>query len=209
MSMTFQEWLADVNGRVIGNGQCVGLVEDYAQRVCGTGQISTDGTEHPGYAMEMWHNGPSAGYSQVPATSVAMPGYIAIYGWGFQYTPLSHCAVVINGGMAVDENMSQNPGPAHRMSEPKIGLLGYLVPGASNAPNAVGAVNIQTAGNVISDVSGFMSVWPKISAWVTDSNNWKRIGLATVGVIAIIIVLVKLFNMESTVKEVAKNVTAN
>ena len=206
--MTLDEWATDVNGRVIGSGQCVALVEDYAQRVCGTGQISTDGTEHPGYAREMWHNGPAAGYAQHSPNEPAMPGWIAVWEFGFKYTPLSHVAVVLNDGGTNVQCMTQNPGAAHTMGIPKIGLLGYLSPGGGGGTIST-AANIQTAGNVISDANNFLSVWPKVSNWVTNSHNWQRIGLAAIGVIAILIVLIKLFNMETTVKDAIQNVTAN
>jgi hypothetical protein len=102
--------------------QCVDLTMRYASEVFGV-RINGNGKE--------WYaNGPRSGaFRQVPAGSQPQVGDIACWGpsmgggWG-------HVAIVLSEdwGRGVLLTMSQNPGPARKMSITTNGLQGYLRP---------------------------------------------------------------------------------
>ena len=180
--MDFQSWLDDVNGRVIGDGQCVALAEDYIARVCALPAVSTDPT---GYAGSMFDNGPASNFGQLDASATAMPGYLAVWGNG-PFTPLTHVAPVVQDGGAMVKCMSQNPGPAHYMDIPKIGLKGYLTPGGGTA-TASTVANVKPAGNVITDAQNALNTLGNIGAWLGNASNWRRVGLFIMGAILLYI----------------------
>ena len=190
--MNLSEWVADVEGRVIGSGQCVGLAQDYSTRVAGGGFLATDVGPYPGYAGNMWTSN-IPGYVKKPATSVMMPGWLPIWGKGV-FTPSTHVAVgLMDAGVGV-ECMTQNPGAAKRQVIPKVGLLGYLAP-------VKDAGNMQLAGDIVGDIStGVKAVnsLDELKKWVSDGGNWQRIGLYTLGFLLLVFAVVYLFRNNQT-----------
>lgn len=185
--MDFSSWLSDVNGRVIGDGQCVALAEDYITRVCSMSAVATPS----GYAGSMWEAGPDSGFGQKSSDQTAMPGDLAVWG-NAPFTPLTHVAPVIQDDGPTVKCMSQNPGPAHVMDIPKIGLKGYLTPGGGGS--TVNVASVKTTGNVVTDtidnVSHFidtLSHFGNAIDWVSKPESWRRIGLFALGAILLYI----------------------
>lgn len=189
MTMTLSSWKQDVQGRVIGSGQCVALVNDYCSRALSLPLISTDGGRKPGYAGSMWDN-PPQGYVKKGATEIAMPGWIPVWDVG-PFTPYTHVAVALGDAIAGVRCMTQNPGPANDQIIPKLGLLGYYAPGNSGNMVTVGDTNPITEG--IKTVEGLNA----IKNWVSDSGNWQRIGLYAVGIVILLIAMLYLFRNDA------------
>lgn len=189
--MNLDEWIDDVEDRVIGSGQCVGLAQDYSTRVAGGGFLATDVGPYPGYAGNMWTSN-IAGYERKPATSIMLPGWLPIWGKG-PFTPSTHVAVgLADTGLGI-YCMTQNPGPATKQTIPKIGLLGYLAP--VNGPKPVGIVGAVT--DKVTGAMGAVESLKGISSWVSDADNWKRIGLYTLGALLVIFAVVFLFKNQT------------
>lgn len=203
--MNLSEWVADVEGRVIGSGQCVGLAQDYSTRVAGGGFLSTDTGPYPGYAGNMWTSN-ITGYVRKPASSIMLPGWLPIWGKS-AFTPSTHVAVgLADAGVGI-LCMTQNPGAAKQQVIPKIGLLGYLAPANGNSGGSIHtAVDMEdiagAAGTVAGALTGPMQSLQGLSAWVSDSGNWQRVGLYTLG--ALLIIFAVVFMFKNQVLEVVK-----
>lgn len=180
--MDFSSWLSDVNGRVIGDGQCVALAEDYITRVTAMPAVATPS----GYAGSMWEAGPDSGFGQKPSDQPGMPGDLAIWG-NAPFTPLTHVAPVIQDDGPTLKCMSQNPGPAHVMDIPKIGLKGYLTPGGGGAITATTAANVQPTGNIIDQFTALGNSFGTVTNWLGQASSWRRIGLFALGAILLYI----------------------
>jgi hypothetical protein len=191
--MTLQEWDTDVLGRVIGDGQCVALCQDYNTRVVGGGFLSTDGGRWPGYAGSIYDNavaGNIPGYTPQPSTALAAPGWLAVWGTS-PFTPSTHIAVVRGDAGISVATITQNPGAAQHMAIPKVGLLGYLAPGNGNG------ATFQRAGDVFSTAQDVMSSLDTFKKFVSDSGNWQRIGLYILGALLVLSALLFIFKNDA------------
>ena len=185
--MNLDEWISDVEGRSIGSGECVGLAQDYSNRVVTGGFLATDKGPYPGYAGNMWTSD-IPGYTRKPATSIMLPGWLPVWGKS-PFTPSTHVAVgLADVGLGV-YCMTQNPGPATKQTISKVGLLGYLAP--NTGPQMVGI-----AGDVAKGVQGSLGALDSLkesAEWFTDPDNWKRVGLYSLGAVLVIFAIVFLF----------------
>lgn len=218
--MNLDQWAADVNGRTIGNGQCWDLAQDYASRVCGAGNLNTQLSPHPGYAIGVWdgfgQNGVEQWFTQAGPTETALPGWIAIWHWGSPVAPFSHIAPVIKDYGPAAYCMSQNPGPAHYMPIPKLGLAGYLVPKTLGTPLAQTAASVTLAdngiagqiGDTIGQLQGLASFAANVQHFFSTPGIWTRIGVWVLGGLILAAALVYMFKNQAAaaVKEVAGNV---
>lgn len=200
--MNLDQWLADVNGRAIGAGQCWDLAQDYAARVCGAGTLSTQVGPHPGYASNVWAgfggNGVEQWFGQAPANATALPGWIAVWDWGSPVAPFSHIAPVVKDYGAAAYCMSQNPGPAHYMPIPKLKLLGYLVPHTMG-----GGAGVQLAGDTSSSsgtgsdpftqISGFVDAVTNVQRFFATPKIWNRIGLYLLAAFILLAAVIYIF----------------
>jgi hypothetical protein len=198
--VNLSEWVDDVEGRVIGDGQCVALCQDYSARVALGGFLSTDTGPYPGYAGNIWTSDVQ-GYTRAKATAIAMPGWLAVWGKS-AFTPSTHVAVVLNDAGIGVNTMTQNPGAAQRMVIPKIGLLGYLVPGTNTG-------NMVLAGDIVNDYqtgTKVLSSLDDLKNWVSDAGNWQRIGLYALGFTLVLLAVLFLFRNDAMklVKESVK-----
>lgn len=199
--MNLSEWVDDVEGRVIGDGQCVALCQDYSARVALGGFLSTDTGPYPGYAGNIWTSNVQ-GYTRAKATAIAMPGWQAVWGKS-AFTPSTHIAVVLNDAGIGVNCMTQNPGAAQRMVIPKVGLLGYLV------PSNVGSGNMVLAGDIVENYETGTKVvtsLDELKNWVSDGGNWQRVGLYALGFLLVVFAVVFLFRNDAMklVKESVK-----
>lgn len=214
--MNLDQWLADVDGKTIGNGQCWGLAEDYSIRVCNGGELYTHPSPHEGYAIGVWDGFESSGvaqfYSKADASQTMLPGWIPIWKWGSPVAPESHIAIGLKDlGYALDCE-TQNPGSAHRMVIPKLGLAGYLV------PKNMGGSTINTAGNItvnnpVSDATNTINQLQGLASFAVNVRNffntpgiWQRIGIYIVGALILLMALIYMFKDElmDTVESVVK-----
>ena len=195
--MNFDEWITDVEGRVIGSGQCVGLAQDFSTRVALGGFLSTDTGPYPGYAGNMWTS-EIKGFTKKAPTEIMMPGWLPIWGKS-PFTPSTHVAVgMMDMGLGV-LCMTQNPGAAKRQTIPKVGLLGYLAPqqgATANAGNIPGTIAGAVAGAVEGPAAILKSLGD-IQDWVSDSGNWQRIGLYVLGFALLVFALVFMFKNQT------------
>ncbi len=112
---------------------------------------------------------------------------------------------------------------AEKTTLPKVGLLGYLRPVggagagtvlASDLGDALGGgawgeflggvgSSIAGGGNMADALTGggaaalgsVVGTWGKVLSWLADPENWKRIGIALLGIILIMVALVKIAGM--------------
>lgn len=201
--MNLQEWIADVEGRVIGSGQCVGLAQDYSTRVVGGGFTATDVGPYPGYAGNMWTSN-IPGFTRASKHETMMPGWVPIWGKG-PFTPATHVAVgIADAGLGVD-CMTQNPGAAKRQIIPKAALLGYLVPSKDVGSGGGSIRTVNSAGDIVEGVKT-VSALNDLKEWVSDGGNWQRVGLYALGFLLVVFAVVYLFRNKSMtlVKEALK-----
>lgn len=212
--MNFDEWMADVNGRVVGDGQCWTLAQDCYSRVYGGGPLYTHPSAHPGYAIGVWDgygaNGTEAIFDKAPATAIALPGWFAIWHYGSVTAPESHIAMTIGDyGLGV-ECMSQNPGGAHKRVIPKLGLAGYLVPKtggkasgftANLASDTSGGGNGGVAGAVDS-VTKLADSVATVQHFFAQPGQWQRIGIYALG--ALILFSAVIYMFKDNVTDLAK-----
>ena len=189
--MNFDEWCSDVDGRVVGSGQCVGLAQDYSTRVVGGGFLSTDTGPYPGYAGNMWTSD-IPGFTRKPPTSIMLPGWLPIWGKSI-FTPSTHVAVgLADMGLGV-YCMTQNPGAAKKQTISKVGLLGYLAPVNPLEPAGIVGDIVGQAKDTLNTIDSLKQV----AGWFTDSGNWQRIGLYTLGAVLIVFALVFMFKNQT------------
>jgi hypothetical protein len=215
--MKLSEWLTDVNGRQIGDGQCWTLAQDYSNRVTNGGNLATQPSPHEGYAIGVWDgygvSGVEKFYTKAPATSIAGAGWLAIWKYGTSTAPLSHIAVTTGHdyGLTV-ECMTQNPGPAHLMKISKQGLAGYLVPkngGTAAGMTAVLAGDNTSGSNPIADgvnaVSGVTNAIANVQHFFATPGQWQRIGIYTLG--AALLLAAVIYLLKNDVTNLAKAVS--
>jgi hypothetical protein len=205
--MDFQQWCDDVNGKVIGAGECWDLAEDFDKRVVNGPLLNTQVGRHPGYASDVWEgfgsNGVEAAYNQADAGSVALPGWLAIWEFGGPVTPFSHIAPTVSDHGGAVYCMSQNPGPAHFQMISKQGLLGYLVPknGGSSSNVILAGDNKNSGSNPISDtvntLSGLASAWTNFQRFINTPGIWNRVGIYLLGGMIVIAACVYYFKDET------------
>lgn len=213
MTIPFNQWLTDVNGKFIDvdgsyGAQCWDLAQDYLTRVVGGGQFSTAGGQHDGYAAGAWEgfatNGLSQWFTQQPATATPGPGWVGIWKYGGPFTPTSHVAPVVrDGGLGTVYCMTQNPGPAHYQSLPKAGLLGYLQPKTSIG----GATDAKLTGDVTSSVGGTVGTiqsLTQIGNFFSNVGNWQRIGVMSLGGLLLLIALIFMVTQSRAVQSTVK-----
>jgi hypothetical protein len=233
MTMELKAWFADVNLRLIdvdrapaGNPyQCWDLVQDYLTRVLGGGSLQTGPSPHAGYAIGCWDgfasNGLSQWFSQAPASATMLPGWVPVWKYGQVFTPFSHIAVGVKelpGGML--QCMTQNPGPAHYAPIPKAGLAGYLVPKNGSGMTVTNAYSpddfvkdlAKGAGGAVADaannpVGQALITLANINHYLTQPENWKRIGIMALGIVMLLITVLILLGktpaVQTAVKELA------
>lgn len=205
-TLSLAAWRSQVEGQQIGSGQCVALADDYVTRVLGLPVVSAAGGAHDEYASSMWEgfaaNGTGANFTQVSPLLPAKAGDLAVWKYGSAIAPYSHVAVVLNDlGVALNLESQNTSGHlyAEQTTLPKAGLYGYIRPlnqtmVKGTGPGVDNAVNIQTAGNVLTDAGALADTWGKMAAWVGDGKNWQRIGIALLGIILIMVALWKVLS---------------
>jgi hypothetical protein len=144
------------------------------------------------------------GFTAHPATAIAAPGWIAVWGKS-PFTPLTHTAVVMGDMGAGLDTMTQNPGAAKRMLIPKAGLYGYLSRGEGSGVSLAG--DVKTGNNVVdafansaSAMAGLVQFQKSIAdaqTFLSDPGNWKRIGLYVLGGMLLILAVVFLFKNQA------------
>ena len=209
--MNLNEWINDVDGRVIGAGQCWDLAQDYSTRVTGGGSLGTSPSPHAGYAIGVWDgygsNGVEQHYDQAPASAIMGAGWLPVWKFGTITAPLSHIAVGLTDiGVGV-ACMTQNPGGAHHMVIAKEGLAGYLVPknGGTSAGIRLASDNTNSGGNPLDAISGFTNTVANIQHFFATPGIWQRIGLYAIGVFILFAAITFMLkdNIDDIVKEVA------
>lgn len=122
--------VTDVDGAY--GGQCWDLWSSYAQECCGVSQAATSTTS--GYADSVYtakyeaSSELQARFDKIGTDAAARAGDVAFWAYGSSSYPQSHVAIVIQDNGENLLCLSQNPGPAHRVSLTKSGLVGYLRP---------------------------------------------------------------------------------
>lgn len=215
--MDLQQWLTDVNGRLVGAGECWDLAEDYDKRVVNGPLLATYPSAHAGYAIGVWdgfgRNGVEAAYDQASPDTLALPGWLAVWKWGQPEEPFSHIAVTVSDAGGSVNTMSQNPGPAHYLTLSKQGLAGYLVPkngGKSSNIQLAGDTTSGSGGNPISDtvntLSGLANAWTNFQRFVNTPGIWNRVGIYLIGGLIVLAAVVYYFKDEtmSAIESVVK-----
>jgi hypothetical protein len=102
--------------------------------------------------------------------------------------------------------MTQNPGAAKKQVISKVGLLGYLAP-VKDVKSGGGftAETVVDGGDIVEGIKAVNSL-DTLKEWVSDSGNWQRIGLYTLGFLLLIFAVVYLFRKDAMkiVKEATK-----
>lgn len=167
MAESFTDFVNNSVGKVINNGQCWGLADQYLIDVLGGTSLSTQGGTHPGYAIGSYtgfeNNGLSQYFTKQTANGAAVPGSLAFWGWGTNYpdfqAPDSHVAIVLadqgNSLKVLSQNSGSNTSQIQVM--PKEGLAGYLVPNGSPPASAGTDNSVNTASTA------------QNANWLTDS----------------------------------------
>lgn len=204
MTMTLAAWVAVVDGKTIGSGECVALCNSYNTQVVGSPPIPTSG-DH--YAITAYQSFPLGGmdkwYTKVGALGPFKPGDQVFWNRGSVIAPVSHTAVILADLGPVVDVMSQNTN-GHRYAErvklPRAGIAGALRPINPGSVDGLGhpaTGDAQPAGLVetVTGAAAAAAAWTKILAWVQDPANWRRIGIALLGIILILIALIRVLNI--------------
>jgi hypothetical protein len=174
----------------------VALTNSYNTEVVGSPPVPTAG-DH--YAITAYESFPAGGlnkwYSRVGALGPFRAGDQIFWHRGSIIAPLSHVAIVLADLGPGVEVMSQNTN-GHRYAErtvlPRAGVAGALRP---ITPGSVdGLARPVSLLDAVPGVAGAGAVWGKILAWITAADNWKRIGIALLGIILIMVALVRILN---------------
>lgn len=223
MAMNFQAWIDDVNGKFINvdnayGAQCWDLAQDYLTRVLGGGSLQTGPSPHQGYAIGVWDgfgsNGLNQWFTQAPASATPQAGWVAVWKWGaLPFYPLSHIAIVtrnLPGGMV--NCMTQNPGPAHIQPLAKAGLAGYLVPkgmGSGAVMDTVLSPGEAVEGLVegTGQITAIIAQLNRISGYLTQPDNWKRIGFFAMGAVMLLLTIIILLGKTPVAQTVVKELT--
>lgn len=195
----FDDYLASVNGVAIdvdGNygPQCWDLWSHYASNLIGvnpwwlTGTNSGGGcSSHPGFTCGIWYGfggNLNPWFTSYGPDTVAQPGDVAIWDYGYPATPYSHVAIVVEDRGGSLYTMTQNPGACHYGQITKNGLLGYLRPDNQSffAGNGNGSTGVATptnpgwggtytvvSGDTLSGIAGNYGIsWQDLYAANTD-----------------------------------------
>jgi hypothetical protein len=195
--MSLAAWRADVEGKTIGSGECVALTNDYNLRVVGSPPIPTTGDN---YAITQLESFPLGGldkyYVRVGALGPFKAGDQLFWKRGSSVAPVSHTAICLADLGLVLDIESQNTN-GHRYAEhttlPRVGVAGALRPINPASIDGVGGTTLASdVSNPVDALTALADTWGKITAWLGDGANWRRIGLALLGIILIMIALGKI-----------------
>ena len=165
--MNIQEWINNVNGKIIDmdgayGGQCWDLWSNYARNVYGIPAADTNTVD--GYAASVY----TARYDRSKAlqnTFIREAGtYTPVYGdvafWNGK--GMNHVAIVVrDNGNGTLETMSQNPNKAGYINISKNGIIGYFHPRNREGDNNITArayrvnvpvLNVRSAPSIHSQV---------------------------------------------------------
>lgn len=165
--MNIQEWINNVNGKIIDmdgayGGQCWDLWSSYARNVYGIPAADTNTVD--GYAASVY----TARYDRSKAlqnTFIREAGtYTPVYGdvafWNGN--GMNHVAIVVrDNGNGTLETMSQNPNKAGYINISKNGIIGYFHPRNREGDNNITArayrvnvpvLNVRSAPSIHSQV---------------------------------------------------------
>lgn len=165
--MNIQEWMNNVNGKIIDmdgayGGQCWDLWSNYARNVYGIPAADTNTVD--GYAASVY----TARYDRSKAlqnTFIREAGnYTPVYGdvafWNGN--GMNHVAIVVrDNGNGTLETMSQNPNKAGYINISKNGIIGYFHPRNREGDNNITArayrvnvpvLNVRSAPSIHSQV---------------------------------------------------------
>ena len=202
--LSFAAWRSLVDGQTIGTGECVALANDYCARVLGVAAPGTVGGTHDPYASSMWEGLPAdSPFTKVSPLAPMKSGDLVIWKYGSSTAPLSHVAIGLNElGLAVRVSSQNTNG--HRYAEtttlPKAGIYGYLrlktgtTPGTTLAgyPDGLAGDLVEGAAGALTAGGKLASTWGLILAKLSDPDFWKRVGVALLGIILIMLVLSKI-----------------
>ena len=196
MTVSLAAWATAVDGKTIGSGECVALTNAYSTEVVGSPPVPTSG-DH--YAITALQSFPAGGmdkfYTKVGALGPFRAGDQIFWNRGSFIAPLSHTAIVMADlGPAID-CMSQNTN-GHRYAErttlPRAGVAGALRP--INPGSVDGLAHPVSLVDSVTGAAGAAAVGARILDWITAADNWKRIGIALLGIILIMVALVRILN---------------
>lgn len=165
--MNIQEWMNNVNGKIIDmdgayGGQCWDLWSNYARNVYGIPAADTNTVD--GYAASVY----TARYDRSQAlqnTFIREAGtYTPVYGdvafWNGN--GMNHVAIVVkDNGNGTLETMSQNPNKAGYINISKNGIIGYFHPRNQEGDNNITArayrvnvpvLNVRSAPSIHSQI---------------------------------------------------------
>ena len=204
MTMTLSAWVDAVQGQSIGSGECVALTNSYNVQVVGSPPVPTSGDN---YAITAYQSFPLGGmdkwYTKVGPLGPFKPGDQVFWNRGSLIAPVSHTAVILADLGPVVDVMSQNTNGhryAERVTLPRAGIAGALRPinpGSVDGLTGSGSGDMTTVGLVdtVTGAAAVAATWGKILAWIQDPANWRRIGIALLGIILILIALVRVLNI--------------
>lgn len=135
MSLSLSDYMKQVHGQQVLNGQCWGLAQDYFTKVLGGGTLPTSGGTHDPYVQSTWDafgsNGLNSKFVKLGPNDTPPVGSLAFWAWGSKTAPLSHVAIYLGDAGQSINTFSQNTN-GHQYAEitplPKEGLLGYMAP---------------------------------------------------------------------------------
>lgn len=184
--MNIQEWMNNVNGKIIDmdgayGGQCWDLWSNYARNVYGIPAADTNTVD--GYAASVY----TARYDRSKALQNTFtreadnytPGYGDVAFWNGN--GMNHVAIVVrDNGNGTLETMSQNPNKAGYLTLTKNGIIGYFHPRTANNNVTITPRTYKVNVNVLNVRSA-----PSTSAQIVAQYHYgQTVNLSEGGVIA-------------------------
>jgi len=165
--MNIQEWMNNVNGKIIDmdgayGGQCWDLWSNYARNVYGIPAADTNTVD--GYAASVYTARYDRSHALQDTFSREGANYTPVYGdvafWNGN--GMNHVAIVVrDNGNGTLETMSQNPNKAGYINISKNGIIGYFHPRNREGDNNITArayrvnvpvLNVRSAPSIHSQV---------------------------------------------------------
>jgi hypothetical protein len=84
------------------------------------------------------------------------------------------------------------------------GAWGEFLGGVGSSIASGGNLGDALTGGTAGALGSLVGTWGKVLAWLADPENWKRIGIALLGMILIMVALVKIAGMSGTTDLVKK-----